>query len=259
MLQFFQDILQHREFLREHVLQALRSKYRGSVLGFAWTLLNPLMICLAFAFIFAAVNNTNLEAFLPYFLAGYLPWTFFVTSATGATLSILGNASYVNRQYVPKGIFPLSLVLVNFVDLLAGLVSFFLVVTLVFPSRLHAAALFLPISLAILLVFVVGVAFLFATINVFFRDFNFLWGSISFVWFFVVPILFMPQNTPAALRGLNQFNVMYPMVRLFQDPLAFGVIPPLDIIGLAMAYAAILLVAGSAVFFRWQREFYMYV
>lgn len=259
MLQFFQDILRHREFLREHVLQALRAKYRGSVLGFFWTLLNPLLICLAFAFIFSKVNNTNIEVFLPYFLSGYLPWIFFTTSGTAATASIIGNASYVSRQYVPKGIFPLSMVIVNFVDLVAGMVCFFLVVSVAFPHRLHASALFLPVSLAILLVFVIGVAFLFATINVFFRDFQFLWGSISFVWFFIVPILFMPDKTPEAVRGLNQFNVMYPMLRLFQDPLSFGVIPPLDIIGLSAAYAAIVLVAGAAVFFRWQREFYMYV
>lgn len=259
MVQFFRDIAQHREFLREHVLQSLRARYRGSVLGFIWTLLNPMLICLAFAFIFSRVNHADVEHFLPYFLAGFVPWTFFTGSTTGATAAIVGNATYVNRMYVPKGIFPVSVVLVNLVDMLAGLVSFFLIVMVAFPHQLHASALFLPVPLVIMTVFVTGVALLLATVNVFFRDFQFLWSSIIFLWFFLVPILFMPENTPDAVRALNQFNVMYPMIRMFQDPLARGVLPPVDILGLAAAYAVVTLIAGSAAFFRWQREFYMYV
>ncbi len=249
----------HREFLKEHVLQTLRSRYRGSVLGFLWTLLNPLMICVAFGFVFSRLNRVNIEEFLPHFLAGYLPWMFFVGASVGANIAITGNASYVSRVYVPKGIFPLSVVLVNLVDFLAGLAAFFIVLLIAFPHKLHATAAFLPVSLAILFVFVTGVALLFATINVFFRDFQFLWGTISFIWFFLLPILFTPANTPVAVRNLYQFNVMYPMIRLFQDPLANGVLPPADILGLSVAYALITLVAGSAAFFRWQREFYMYV
>jgi ABC-type polysaccharide/polyol phosphate export permease len=259
MVQFFRDIVQHREFLREHVLQTLRARYRGSVLGFIWTLLNPLLIWISFGFIFSRVNHVNLEQFLPHFLAGYVPWMFFVGSSTAATSSIVGSSNYVNRMYVPKAIFPVSVVLVNMVDFIAGLASFFLFVMVVFPQQLHPTALFIPVAFAILLVFVTGISLLFATVNVFFRDFQFLWATISFVWFFLVPILFTPENMPDAVRTMNQFNVMYPMLRMFQDPLAKGLLPPVDLVGLSAAYAMVALIAGSAAFFRWQREFYMYV
>src|SRR3954447_8385783 len=102
MVEAIQEISHYREFLREYVLQLLRARYRGSVLGFFWTLLNPLLVCVSFTLVFAVINRVTVREFMPYFLGGYVPWLFFQNTGSTATTAIVGNMHYVSRVYVPK-------------------------------------------------------------------------------------------------------------------------------------------------------------
>jgi ABC-type polysaccharide/polyol phosphate export permease len=119
--------------------------------------------------------------------------------------------------------------------------------------------LFLPISAAILIVFVAGICYLFASINVFLRDFGFIWTSVSILWFFCSPIFFpLSQLTPAH-RKYFELNPFLPFLQLFQDPISKGVLPSVEAIAISTVYAVVLLFVGSTVFARSQKSFYAYL
>jgi|HigsolmetaAR202D_1030399.scaffolds.fasta_scaffold22679_2 ABC-type polysaccharide/polyol phosphate export systems, permease component len=252
------QILDYREFIIQYTLQQLRTRYRGSVLGFLWTLLNPLFVSLALTIVFSFLNRQDMRSFGVYFFAGYIPWTFFAAATSASTMSIVGNANYVNRIFIPKGAFPIVTLFVNLLDLVAGLAVVFLLM-LAFGAKFSAAMLFLPVSVIALIILVLGLSFLFATINVFVRDFSFFWASFSFLLFFFTPILYKLSALPPDARRYFEANPVLPFIRMFQEPIASGVVPSGETVLLATLYALVALVLGSTIFFRSQKSFYLYL
>jgi lipopolysaccharide transport system permease protein len=252
------EAIDNREFLREFTLQQLRSRYRNSVLGYLWALLVPLMVFATFAFIFAVVNGLNVREFAPYFFAGYVPWLLFVNTGTGATAAIVGNSHMITRIRTPKSVFPVSVLMVNLIEFL-GFVVATLVLMVLLQAKFSLAMLFLPIASVILLVFALGISFLFATVNVFFRDFSFMWYTLSFLWFFCTPIVFPLTQVAPVYRKYFELNPMLPFVRMFQEPISVGVLPSADTVLMAIIYSVIVFVFGTAVFARSQKSFYSYL
>jgi ABC-2 type transport system permease protein len=258
MITELKQLIDYREFLRQYVQQMLHSRYRGSVLGFLWSLLNPLFICITFSVLFSSISGQPLHTYGVFFFSGYMPWTFFVSAVGGAIMSVVGNSHYVTRIYVPKTIFPLSVALVSFIDLLVAMPILFGVM-IVSGAPLTPALLILPLSLLFLLLFTAGLCFLFASINVFLRDFSHLWTSLSFLWFFFSPILYPLEKVPAYVRPLLEANPIVPFLRMFQDPVSRGVFPDPGTILIAGVGSAIVAVVGFTVFTRSQKLFYLYL
>jgi ABC-type polysaccharide/polyol phosphate export permease len=252
------EALDNREFLKEFTLQQLRSKYRNSVLGYLWALLMPLSVFATFTLIFAVVNRLNPTTYAPFFFAGYLPWLLFQNTASAATTSIVGNAHILTRIRAPKSVFPVSALLINLVEF-AGFAAATLLLMALLKAKFSLAMLFIPVAAIILVVFVLGIAFLFATINVFFRDFAFFWQTASFLLFFSTPILFPLTQISPAFRPYFELNPILPFIRMFQEPISGGAMPSLETVVLAIIYAVILFVFGATVFSRAQKSFYSYL
>jgi len=193
-----------------------------------------------------------------FFFAGYMPWLFFVNGTMAATACIVGNAHYVNRIYVPRLIFAIATTLVNLTDFAAGMVVVFGYMALVKVDFSPALAT-IPISILVMGVFVLGVSFLFAALNVFLRDFQFLWASVSFLWFFFTPILYRITALPAYVRPYFEMNPVLPFIRLFQQPICDGALPSMNTFGLALLYSVAMLGIGLAAFSRSERSFYLYL
>jgi ABC-type polysaccharide/polyol phosphate export permease len=253
-----QELIEYREFLKQYVLQTLRSRYRSSVLGFFWTLLNPLLTCVVLSIVFSYINRVDLRTFGTYFFSGYIPWMFFLAATVAGTSCIVGNAAYVTRIYLPKVIFPIWSTLVGVADLLAGLLIVFGVM-LFTQAPFTPALLVLPFSLLLLILFSLGLCFLFGALNVFVRDFQFLWTAVTFLWFFFSPILYPLTNIPEGARAYFAMNPIVPFLQLFQDPISRGLFPPGTAFVYASIYTAVSLVAGTFFFVRSQRSFYLYL
>lgn len=257
-MQVIREAVDHREFLKQFTLQQLRGRYRGSVLGYVWTLLMPLLTLGMFAFVFAVINRMDARTFAPQFFGGYIPWMFFSSAATAAAGSIAGSAYLITRVRTPKAVFPLSAVLLSGVELLAFLPAAFVLMA-VLGSPFSPAMLFLPVSVLMLALFAMGVAFLFATIQVFLRDFVFLWTTASFLWFFCTPIVYPLSSLAPAHQRYFELNPLLPFIRLFQDPIARGVLPAPETVAAAAFLGVVTFAAGAAVFSRAQRSFYAYL
>lgn len=258
MLHKLKEVLDYRELLTRLVYQNLHQRYQGSVLGFLWTLLAPLLVFISFSIIFTALNNWNLRDYGVYFFAGYVVWIFFSNTCLMACDSIIGNPIFVARVYVPKALLPLASVAVNFVDLMAAFVVL-AIIMLAVGAHFSVAMLFLPISTLLVLLFVTGASMVCAVANVFFRDFRHMLGSLLFIWFFFSPILWKAEAAPEKARLLLGLNPIVPFLAMFQYPIWKGTLPPAGSIVAAASYAGVALVMGLLAFYGTERRFYYYL
>jgi lipopolysaccharide transport system permease protein len=252
------DIVDYRDFLFQYVFQQLAQRYQGSVLGFLWTLLYPILIFCSLALVFSLLNHWNMRDYGIYFFSGYIPWTFFANGAQMSCDSLIANTGYVTRFRVPKVIFPISSVAVNLVDLLSGIGIVFVAMWIT-GAEFTMALFFLPVSMVIVICFVAGVALLCSMITIFFRDFRPLLSSFLFVWFFFSPVLWKAVALPANARSWFEANPIVPMLALFQYPIWKGQVPPAEMVAMAALIAAITLAAGATVFFWQERRAYYYL
>jgi ABC-type polysaccharide/polyol phosphate export permease len=186
------DLWHARELLRQFVAKELKIRYKNSALGFLWSLLTPLLMTLVFTALFAFAFRLQVKDFAAFFLAGYLLWQFFQTSAQGSIHAIVGNGQLIKKVYFPREVLPLSIVLAQLTHfLLAFLVlSPFLIV-----YRGWGVLLYLPatlVTVALLTLFTSGISMLFAGANVPFRDLQELIVVIFLVWFYATPVLYPP-------------------------------------------------------------------
>jgi ABC-type polysaccharide/polyol phosphate export permease len=215
------DLWASRELLRNLVGKELKVRYKGSFLGFAWSLLTPLLMTGIFTVVFAQFLRIGVPDFATLFLSGYLVWQFFSNSVNASVGAIVGNGPLIRKVYFPREVLPLSLVLSQAVHLLLAL-------TATAPLFLIQRGNFLPYAPALLVgivlatLFTAGMSMLFAAANVGFRDLQELVQVIFLAWFYATPVIyplfFVYENAPAFLP-LILLNPMTWYVRLFQTVL----------------------------------------
>ena len=258
MWKTLKECVDFRDFFVQFVRQQLHQRYQSSLLGFLWTLLNPLLLFVSFSLIFSVLNRADLKIYGVYFFSGYMAWTFFSTGVTGAAESIIVNAGYVTRIHVPNMLFPLAGVAVSLVDLLASFAVLAGVMAITGAPFSFALAI-LPISVLLLVVFVCGVGLLFAVSTVFLRDFRHLLSSMLFLWFFFSPILFRLDGLPANARRYFEWNPVLPFLRMFQAPISQGAIPDVADFLKGGLLAVGFLALGCLAFARSEKKFYYYL
>lgn len=258
MIERIKEAYQYRSFLFQLVYQQLDQRYHGSVLGFVWTLLFPLLIFVSFTVIFSVLNNWDMRDFGVYFLSGYVFWNLFSTGCSMGAESVVGNAVYVTRAYVPKILLPLAAVAVSLVDLAAGMIIL-AILMLAVGAPFSLAMAFLPVSALLAVVFVAGVSMLCAVANVFLRDFRHLLGSLLFIWFFFCTILWKADTVPARARLFLQVNPLVPFLNTFQAPVWKGELPAVGSLAVAATIAIASLLLGLSAFFYAEKKLYYYL
>lgn len=216
-LERMRAVWQYRELLVGLVRKELKVKYKDSSLGFLWSMLNPAMYLAVFYVVFEVILGSGIPYFVIYLLSGLLAWNFFNGSVTGATGSVVGNGSLVNKVYFPREILPLSTVGAGVVHfLLQNLVLLAALVVFRYGVDLDYLWLALP-ALAVLLVLTAALGILFAALNVYLRDLQHLLELAMLAWFWLTPIVY-PWQLPAdqlGARGMSSsLTFLNPMVSI---------------------------------------------
>jgi ABC-type polysaccharide/polyol phosphate export permease len=225
----------HRNLLYLLSLKELRTRYRKSLLGWTWSLLNPISQMLIYSFVFLVVfgatapigDPSGLQIYPLYFLSGLLPFQFFSMSVTTSIGVVEGNASLIKKVAFPHEHLVFSVVLAQVITLLIELVV--LVVALMLFGQFALPWYFASLPLVgLLMVFTTGVALALSAANVFFRDINYLWGIVSQLLFYSSPILYTPDviDNPT-LRALTNWGPMGSFVRAFHEMFYDGRMPAL--------------------------------
>jgi ABC-2 type transport system permease protein len=224
------EIVAHHELLLNLVRLELKSKYKASALGFAWSLLNPAMYLVVFYVAFDVILGGGIARFPIYLLSGLLVWNFFTTALNSGTSSMVAGAGLVKKVWFPREVLPLASVgaaLVHFFLQLAVLVS--ALVLLRHPVGWAELPL-LPLALLDLILFAAGLALLFSVANVYLRDMAHFVELALLAWFWVTPIVYPFTQLTKALHGhaaIALLNPVTPIVLVFQRALygEFGKTP----------------------------------
>jgi ABC-type polysaccharide/polyol phosphate export permease len=255
-VRIYVDLFRYRDLFLNLFRRELRVKYRGSALGLAWTLINPIMLMLAYWLIFSViVRAVSVEHYPLFLLTGLLVWIFFQSAIQMSCSSLLGQASLVKQVRLPRQLLPVSVVATNLVTMLVMLAVILPLNLLIVPETRStfwaALPLFVPLT-----ALVTAFAIVLASATVMFRDVEHLIATVLLPWFILTPIFYpwsqMPgiESHPTLADILYYGNVVAPFVSAIRDPLFFGELPNLSDVVYVFAVATASLVAAAFVFRR---------
>lgn len=248
MLGFFQVYFVQVRSLTE---ANLKSRYRNTVSGFIWVVLNPIVMYGIQCFAFSQILQFKVNNYMLYLLSGLLPWIFIVQALEMSTSTIVGAGPVLKSFSVHPLVFVLAQILDNFVNFMAAFVLVFIPVLLFSDFQLWRLVL-LPIPVLILGAGVFALAWFLATLQVFFRDTKFVLSFVLNGLFFLTPIFYPPEFVPDRFRWIIEVNIIYMLIRPFSavlyDP-KIGAIP--TALGEAIL---VLMILFSASYFFWQRK-----
>ena len=234
----------YRHLLRNLVLKDLKLKYRGSVIGFLWSLANPLLMGVVYTVAFRTILRIRNENFVFYLMLGLLAWTFFASSAAMSTGSIADNGGLVKSVWFPRAILPIATVLFN-------LTQYILSVSVILPLMLiyyrvtpTAPMLLFPVFVALQVLFTIGVALSLATATAFLRDVRHLVEIAITILFWMTPIVYQLKELSESLRSVLLLSPMSPYVAAYQQIFFYREWPDAAIWITTITYAAAALTLG---------------
>jgi ABC-type polysaccharide/polyol phosphate export permease len=180
---------QYRYLLRNLIVRDLKARYKNSVLGILWSLLNPLFLMLIFTIIFSVLGNNQIRQYPIFVLTGLIPWTFFSGALTGGTISITGNSGLVKKVYFPRELLPAGVLLSNLVNFLFAFIVL-IILLYAFGIGLTIHALWVPAILLTQLIFTLGLCLLLGSLTVFYRDVLMILEVVILAWFFLTPVFY---------------------------------------------------------------------
>lgn len=258
MNSYMTNFIKYRSLLNELVVRDIKVKYKRSVLGILWTLLNPLLTMVVLTIVFSNLFRYDIENFPVYLITGQVMFNFFSESTSMAMGSIIGNSALIKKVYIPKYIFPLSRVLSSFVNLLFALVA--VIILMIFMKiKITTAVLFIPLAFIYILVFSIGIGFLLSSINVFFRDTQHLYGVLLTAWMYLTPIFYPVDIIPIKYKWIVELNPLYYMVDYFRQCVLYGNIPSLQLNLICILACSISIIVGLWAFYKNQDKFILYI
>jgi lipopolysaccharide transport system permease protein len=249
------SLYRHRQLIAALTARDLKARYRGSILGFFWSLANPLLLLAVYTLVFTKFFPQQVVSPYPLFLfAGILPWSFFAAAVLESTGSISSNAGLIKKVMFPAESLPLVVVLSHLVHFLAAL-PILLIAMLsfaVFGSfEITWTIALAPVLMLLQATFVAGLAMIVSSASVLFRDLRDIVANLLQLGFFVTPILYLAERIESrALRALLRINPMTPFVVSYQDIFFFGRLPNASDAILMVVYATGSLLLGLTVFER---------
>jgi len=217
-------LFRYRLLVQSLVGRELKARYRGSVLGFFWSFINPLLQLLTYGLVFTVIlpgrHSPEMQPYLLFFFCGILPWTFFQSSLVESSGVLIAGGNLIKKVLFPAEVLPVVTVFSNLAHFLLGLPI--LLAFALYAGRLKPAALLLPLPLLVQLVLTLGLVFVISALTVHFRDIQSILGHLMHLWFFASPVLYYHQDVPERVRQVLRFNPMWHIMISYQEMLFHG-------------------------------------
>lgn len=238
------------ELIRVLSINHLKIKYKRTSLGFAWSMLNPLLFISALSVIFSTLFNMPYLQFVLMFFPAFLAWNFFSSSVNTAAVSIISNESLLRKTPINTMIFPLVSVVINFIEFILTFFVFIILAILTgYDITVHI--LVIPISILLLLVFTIGFSLIISVISTYFRDVVYLVGILIQLWFYLSPIIYTKEfifGKSEIIDILMTVNPMVYIIDLFRMPISQAKFIPFDILCTSAFISFVFLLLGIFIF-----------
>lgn len=257
------ELDKNRFILKQLVTKDFKRKYRRSVLGIAWSVLNPLMMMIVMSVVFSFVFRADIENYPLYLILGNITFSFMSESTSQALMSFIDAAPLLKKVRVSRFVFPVQKVLFALVNFTFSLVAVALVM-LWFRVVPTWHIIWLPVCLFLLVLFCSGIGLIVGSLAVFFRDVVHLWSVILTAWTYLTPIFWVPtqlaaNGAPTWVMSIVELNPMYGFVTFMRDIFLWNQNPSMQTLGLCVFWAVIMLGIGILVFRKTQHKFILYI
>lgn len=247
-------IIEYRELIKILTISDLKVKYQSSILGFTWSLLNPLLMMLVLYTVFSSVFRMNQDHLALYLLIGIVSWRFLANGTSSSMNAIVGKPSLVTKIYIPRQVLVLSSVLSSFIS---SLLEFLVlaVLLIVFGVHLSTNILLFPAVHVIYFLIVYGISLALAALYVYYRDLNQIWEVVMQLGFFLSPVVYPISTVPEKYLSYYMLNPVTQIMQIYRQSLLYAETPSALSLAFILLSAIVIIMLGSAIFRRLERRF----
>ncbi|ACD52378.1 ABC transporter [Clostridium botulinum] len=258
MIKQVETFKSYKDLLWEFVKKDIKLKYRNSILGIIWSMLNPLLIMVVLTFIFSNLFKNKIPNFPVYCLSGRLIYDFFSQSTNQSMNSITGKSSLIKKIYVPKYLYPLSRVISSFIIFSISLIPL-LIIMIIMKVSFTKMTLLVFYPLICLFFISLGIGLILATVNVFFRDMQHLYSVVLLIIMYASAIFYSADIINPKYVSILNLNPIFPVIKVFRDCILYGQITAIKSWILCPIYAILATSIGLIVFYKKQDKFILHI
>jgi ABC-type polysaccharide/polyol phosphate export permease len=247
------DLYNYRALIFHLIRRNVTSRYKRSVVGIAWTLLDPLITMVVMAIIFSAFFGRSMKAYPVFLLSALIIFNFIQQASTGAIVDLLSGGWLIGKVYMPRTVFAVTSIGSNLVNFFYSLLPLILLL-IAFHIPITSALLFIPVALLLIILFALGLGLLFSTFSVFFADMLNVHSILMRLILYLSGTFYLAKNIPENYRSIILFNPVYNLISLFRDPVYFGVMPDSWAISYSVIWSVGLFILGIIVFLRFSEQ-----
>ena len=255
MLGRIKEIYAYREMIVSLVRRDLKGRYKGSVLGFLWTFLNPLLQLAVYTMVFSTIMRAGIENYYLFLFVALIPWIFFSTALTGGAGCILAQQDMVKKIYFPREVLPVAYVTSQFVNMLLSFIVIICVLVVSGHGFNIKAVLCLPVIMVVEYMLALGFTMVMSALTVYIRDLEYILGILAMAWQFLTPVMYTVEQAPEKIHWIFSMNPMTYIIIAYRDILYYGKMPKLETLLSAAVLGVLMLTVGWIVFYRPQRRF----
>lgn len=249
------EIMAYREMIASLIARDLRGRYKGSVLGFLWTFLNPLLQLIVYTFVFSIIMRAGYGKYYLFLFVALIPWIFFSTSVAGGASCIWAQKDMVNKIYFPREVLPIAHVTCQLINMLLSFIVVLAVLLVTGHGFNLIALLYAPIVIAVEYLLALGITMIVSAVTVFLRDVEYIVGILMMAWQFLSPVMYGVDMVPERLQAIFSLNPMTPILVAYRDILYYKQVPQVGTLLQAVLVGLVLLTIGVLVFEKLKRHF----
>lgn len=237
------------------VRKDLRGRYKGSVLGFLWTFINPLLQLVVYSIVFSTIMRVDVEKYYVFLFVALIPWIFFSTSVASGSSCIIMSKDMVTKIHFPRQVIPIAHVTSCFVNMLLCFIVVILVVLISGIGINPVALLYLPVIMVVEYLLALGFTFVSSAVTVYFRDLEHILGILMMAWMYFTPIMYSNDMVPDEFVTLFNLNPMTHIITAYRDILFYSQVPRLETLLPATILGLAFMIIGFIVFSLLEKHF----
>lgn len=251
----FKEIWQYRDMIVSLVKRDIKIRYKGSVLGFLWMFLNPLLQLGVYTIVFTVIMRNGIEDFPLFLFVALVPWQFFSTCLSAGTNVVFVQKELVKKIYFPREVLPIAFTIAQFVNMVLCYGIVILVAVISGVQVELKAWLYLPLIMLVEFLLCLGITYLVSALTVYFRDLEHILGVFTMVWMYLTPVIYPVEMVPEKYVDLFYLNPMTPITIAYRDILYYGQCPKSGPLMIAIIMGVAMVVIGHITFGKLQKRF----